>query len=257
MIIRVCLLILALFTLAGAEYDDNLLWRYSFSASNIGYSKTPDRICQKSCGALFLHTNPYRLKDLNWDYTSANLGFGKWGVSGSFRSYRLAELYNDIQITVGGAYRFHRNLYLFLETGFGHEKFGESIGYDRNHINFQIQYSIRTVSIQVGLDQISVKKPYRIYDKIAQPFVICNLLIRENSRLLVGYEQAEKMHGKWLLSQALSISDNLSLDLGYLTYPAVLQCGLDLRWKNITFSIIYQGMDKLDDTIIWGLSTGK
>jgi hypothetical protein len=257
MISRVCLLILSLYTIAGAEYDDNILWRYSFASGNSGYSVSPDNVCQTNYNAIFLHSNPYQLRDLNWDYISAKAGYGKWGLSAAIRSYRLTDLYNDMMVSIAGALRLTQQFYFALGTSFGREKFGNTTEYDRADMNLHAVYLIKPIAIHGGLDRVCLKKPYQFYNKSARPFVVCNLTTSECSVFSAGYKQIEPERGRWLLSQDLSVSSNLSLSIAYLTYPDLLQCGLDLRWKKITFSAIYQGIDKLDDTIIWGLSIGK
>jgi|WetSurMetagenome_2_1015567.scaffolds.fasta_scaffold32361_4 hypothetical protein len=254
---KVLLLFILLTSIADADYGDNLLWRYSFGISDLQFSNSPDAICRDGYQAIFLHTNPYKIGPLNWNYAAGSKGAGRWGVSGSFRSYNLVDLYNDIKISIGGAFQADGHLYLSLETEIEREEF-KSI-YSYNHVKLipQAQIKSKSESLSAGFSRICINKSYSSSSRYSMPFLTFSTYISSYSRFSFGYMQLEKTRGRWQICHDLTISEFLSLDLGYLSYPELLQCGLDFGWKKVKFSIIYQGIDKLDDTIIWGISTRK
>jgi hypothetical protein len=254
---KVFLLFILLATIANADYGDNLLWRYSFGLNNRQFSKSPDAICRDGYQAIFLHTNPYKINSLNWNYAAGSKGAGRWGVSGSFRSYNLEDLYSDIKISIGGAFQANSHLYLSLETELEREEF-KSI-YNYNHVKLipQAQIKSKSGSLSAGFNRICLNNPYSQASRYSMPFLTFSTHISNYSRFSIGYMQMESTRGRWQIYHDLTIPEFFSLGLGYLSFPELLQCGLDFGWKKIKFSIIYQGIDKLDDTIIWGISTRK
>jgi len=257
MILRALIAFVSLTAIASADYGDNIFWRYSFGLCYDKFSNAPDNICRKEYQALILHTNPYRIDGLNWDYVAASAGKGRWGVIGSIRSYSLEDLYNDIKLSGGGAVEAVNRLYFSLETELEREKFGTSGAYNQVSLLAQAQYLVRGVSLSTGLGKIPLLNPYRNSRKVAMPFLNISIGGTRYYRLSAGLRQTERRRGSWYFCHEIIISDNFSFDWAGLSYPNSLQCGLDFSWKKIKFNIIYQGIDKLDDNVIWGISTRK
>ena len=256
MIKRILAVLFLLSALSYADYSENVIWRFTFDTGESGYSNFPARICQKEYQATILHANPYRIGSLNWNYASGSSGWGRWGISSSFQSYSLSGLYDDYSIALGGAYRISDRLFISVDAVTQQEKFGERL-YKSWGGNIKSSYSQKVISISGGIDRIWLNQPYHNSAKNGVPYLTVTAPINSNSRLGMGYIVNESSHGRWMFYQNIVLVEKINVDLGYISKPDILQCGLDFGWKSLRFGVIYQGIDKLDDTIIWSISTGK
>jgi hypothetical protein len=257
MIAKFLLILISLAAIARADYGDNILWRYSFGFGYDKYSNAPDNICRKKYQILFLHTHPYKIGGLNWNYAAATVGKGRWGAIGTIRSYNLDDIYSNTRLSIGGAAEAINQLFISLETIMEHEQFDYYGRYNKVSLLAEAQYLVKRASLSAGLQKISLSNQYGNSRKDPRPFINISVALDQRNRFSLGIIQAEKRRGCWFICHEVDIADYFSFHGGYLSYPNSAQCGLDFSWKKVKFSIIYQGIDKLDDTVIWGISTRK
>ena len=72
----------------------------------------------------------------------------------------------------------------------------------------------------------------------------------------MGFKSLYTMQSRWFFKQDINIIKGADLELGYLNNPNILQWGLDLSWKSVRLSFAYQGIGKLNDSVVMGLSWG-
>jgi hypothetical protein len=254
---RILLILISLSGIARADYGDNILWRYSFGLDYDKYSNAPDNTCSKKYQFLFLHTHPYSLGSLNWNYAAATIGKGRWGAVGTIRSYNLDDIYSNMRLSIGGAAEAINQLFISLETILEHEQFDNYSRYNRFSLLAEAQYLVKRASLSAGLERIPLSSQYRNSRKDPRPFFNLSAAFNLRNRFSVGIRQTDNRRGCWHICHEIDVTDYFSFHGAYLSYPNSAQCGLDFGWKKVKFSIIYQGIDKLDDTIIWGISTRK
>ncbi|HBZ01155.1 MAG TPA: hypothetical protein DEO84_07530, partial [candidate division Zixibacteria bacterium] len=84
---------------------------------------------------LLLYSNPYNIKSLSWNNASVTYGFGRWGISGAFRSYSLDGLYGDYKTLLGLAYLPIKNWGISLSIDYSKLTFGDDAKFNRVDFN--------------------------------------------------------------------------------------------------------------------------
>jgi hypothetical protein len=256
----VCLIILifAFSELSYAGIDESILWRYELSsgpADQFGFN--PSFICGKGMGLMVLHSNPYQLNHLNWDFGSIKYGLGRIGFIGCFRSFRLSELYDNNTVSSGGAVMLNNHFGTSLMVNISTTKFGNFGNYSGSSLNVNLMYSVRDIMAIAGLKNITLKKPYSFPDiEKPEPYIIAKMSFGNGVQLLGGFRHLRTDINKWYFRQDIALSKGVGLSLGYMNNPNLLEWGLDLYWKNATLLFTYQAISKLNDTMILGLSFG-
>jgi hypothetical protein len=240
----------------GGGFDDMIQWRYEAPIMPKGqFSLAPNQVYRKSSEILLLHSNPYALSSLNWDYAALKYGAGRWGVFGKFRSYTLSNLYADYATSLGTAYEFSENLAISASGEYGNMKFGDAVSYSSINLNLGLSYSRRNMAGVIAVNRINLKKPYEHYGN-AEPMVIGSIDLGEGMIFSTGFRKQANGEGRWYIKQDIGIIDNIDLQLGYLNNPNILQWGLDLSWRSFRLGVGYMAISRLNDTLIMGLSWG-
>ena len=236
--------------------DEMILWRYSSPIILQGrYGSTPEQICRRGPSVLLLYSNPYNIKSLNWNDASLTYGFGRWGVSGAFRSYSLDGLYGDYKTSLGLACMPVENLGISTSIDYGKLTFGEDAKYNRVDLNLGFSYSRKKLAGMLALSRINLKKPYDSSENI-EPMVLGAYNPSERMIFTTGYKESSTGEGRWLFKQDIGIISGIDLELGYMNNPSILQWGLDLSWKSLNLSLGYHAISRLNDTVVMGLSWG-
>ncbi len=251
------ILILAV-QIAGANGPDDMnLWRYETPLVPKGqFGLANGQILRSGPGGIFLYSNPYRVKSLSWNYGAFKYGFGRWGLMAGFRSYTLANLYNDYATSFELAIRLFSNAGLSLRGNYGHLKFGDVDSYNQFKIDAAVSYGYKNMAGELGFKRITVKKPYD-YPERPEPQVMGSIELGDGMIFSAGFKRLYTMQSRWFFQQNINIVEGADLELGFLSNPNILQWGLDLSWKSVRLSFAYQGVGKLNDTMVMGLSWEK
>jgi hypothetical protein len=234
--------------------DEMLLWRYQSPIAASGqFGLSPSQICRKGPSALFLYSEPYNIKSLSWNYAAANVGFGRWGLTGSFRGYSLDGLYDDYKSSLGLAVMPIDNLGVSASVDYSALKFGNVSNYDKFDLNLGLSYSMKNIAGALALDRINLKTPYD-YPEKAEPMLLGAVDFGEGMIFSAGYKRVYTGQGRWLFMQNIDLLRGIGMELGYMNNPGLLQWGLDLSWKSLNLSVGYHAISRLNDTIIMGLS---
>jgi hypothetical protein len=240
----------------AAGPDEMILWRYSSPIiPQRHYGSTPEQICREGPSVLLLYSNPYNIKSLNWNNASVTYGFGRWGVSGAFRSYSLDGLYGDYKSSLGFAYLPIKKLGISASIDYGKLTFGDDANYNRVDFNLGLSYSRKNLAGMLALGRINLKKPYDSHENI-EPMILGSFNPGDGMIFTAGYKESFTGEGRWLFKQDIGIINGLGLELGYMNNPSILQWGLDLSWKSLNLSLGYHAVSRLNDTVVMGLSWG-
>lgn len=253
--------LLLLLLIAGTAYaglDESILWRYEFQTDSAnGFSFNPGYINSRGLGLIFLHTSPYQLQDLGWDFAGLKYGFGRFGFSGYYRSYRLKDLYSANSYELSGAYNLSNGLDLSISTEWESEEFDRLSKYNRIDIGLNISYSKNNFAILGGFRKINLKKPYASPDiDKPEPILLVSKRLAVGLEFKAGYRRLCSGVNRWYFAQDIMLVKGVGLRLGYMSNPGLLEWGLDLSWENATLIFAYQAISRLSDTIILGLSFG-
>ncbi len=237
--------------------DDMILWRYEAPLVSAGqFGLATGQIVKSGPGGIFLYSNPYRVKSLGWNYGAFKYGFGQWGIMAGFRSYALSDLYDDHTTSLVLALKPFGSSGLSVGVNYGYLKFGAINSYDRFDIDAGFSYSYKKMAAELELDRITLKKPYD-YPERPEPQVIGSIELGDGMIFSAGFKEFYTRQSRWFFQQNINIVRGADLELGYLSNPNILQWGLDLSWKSVRLSFAYQGIGKLNDTMVMGLSWGN
>jgi hypothetical protein len=249
---------LSLEDIAYAGFDDSILWRYEFASdSSKSYCFNPGYINSPGLGLIFLHTSPYQLRGLAWDFAGLKYGLGRFGFSGHYRSYRLSDLYSANSFSLTGAYKLRQGLDFSISTDLESEEYGQVSKYHRIDAGINLSYARGTIAALGGIRKINLRKPYDLTD-IDKPeaIILVSTCLAGGIQINAGYKCLNYGINKWYFSQDVALIKGVGLRLGYISNPALIEWGLDLSRKNITLIFTYQAISRLSDTMILGLSFG-
>jgi hypothetical protein len=258
-ILLIVLAALACESAAGSGFDRVILERlYHPTLNGKGFSFEPSRLCRPGYNAIFLHTNPYRIGALSWDFAAGRIGWRGLGFYASFRSYRLDDLYNDMTITVGAAAQIYRGAYISVSAARQREDFEGNDDFGGLTSDVRVSYDRGAVVVQAGLERMIIKNPYDISrGERSEPVFRASYFASEDISLTAAYRRDQFGRGRWAFGQAAAVTRGIWLRIGYMSNPSTLEWGLDLSYKTFTFIFDYRAANKLSDTVILGLSLGK
>ncbi len=258
-ILIIILVMLSCGAAAGSEFDHAILERVNFPASpGEGLSLDPSLLCRPGYGATFLHTNPYRVSGLSWDFVFAHYGRRGLGIFGAFRSYRLSDLYNDLTITAGVASHVYRGLFSSLSVSRRREDFKGDDDFARTACDFRVSYDGGVVVAQAGLEEMVIQNPYAIpAGGRSEPALRATYFATPEIALSAGFRRDQFGRDRFTFGQDVAIIRGLRLRLGYMSNPGTLDWGLDLSYKSLTFMFDYIAANRLSDSVILGLSMGN
>jgi hypothetical protein len=234
--------------------DEMILWRYESPIIPKGQlSFAPNQICSKGPGILLLHSNPYSLSSLNWDYATVKYGWGYWGIIGGLKSYALSDLYNDYKASLGMAYEPIEVLAVSASCDYGKLKFGSDTNFSRFDLNLGLSYLRKNLAGVIAVNRINLKKPYN-YSEKAEPMVMGSIDLGEGMIFSSGFRSQSSGEDRWFFTQNINIIKDIDLQLGYMNNPNILQWGLDLSWRSFRLGVGYMAISKLNDTLIMGIS---
>jgi len=253
------LLIMVIYRSAGGtEFDHVILERFHCpGSSEHGICLEASRLCRQGYTMAFLHTNPYRVNSLSWDFAVARYGWRGLGIYSTFRSYRLDDLYDDMTISAGMAAHIYKGAYALFSAERQREHFEGVDDFTRISCDFRVSYDAVKMVVEAGLEDMIAKLPYNVSPgERAEPVMRATYFASEAIGLSAGFRRDFAGRDRWTFGQSVLIADPIELHLGYMSNPNALQWGLDLSYERITFIFDYTSANKLDDTIIFGLSIG-
>jgi hypothetical protein len=258
-VLLIMLIMAASKSAAGSEFDYVLLERLNYAGlSNTGLRLEPSRLCRPGSGAMVLHTNPYRLDDLYWNFAAARYGWRGLGGYVAFRSYRLGDLYNDVTITVGLAAHLYKGIYSSVSLARRREEFKGDDDFTRSACDFHISYDGGLIVAQVGLEELVTSNPYQVPGGgRSVPVLRATCFASDQIALLAGYRRDEFDRGRWHFGQDMTVTGGLQLRLAYVNNPNTLEWGLDFSYKSLRLGFGYLAANKLNDTVILGFSIGN
>jgi hypothetical protein len=244
---------------SGSGFDHTVLERFDYAGLSGGeISFEPSRLCRPGFGALFLHTDPYQISSLSWDFAAARYSWRGLGFYASYRSYRLERLYNDVTASAGLAAPIYNRIYSLLLVSHRYEEYCGAGNYGRLDATLRISYNGGDFVGQAGLEEIVLKKPYEIPGGYRpEPTVRATYFASADIGLFVGFRHDTLGRGRWTFGQEVAITPGFHLRLGFTNNPNALEWGLDLSYKSLTFIFDYKAVNKLSDTVIIGLSIGN
>jgi hypothetical protein len=259
----VIILLFSASAVSASGFDDMILWRYNLPArSSTVFSLEPMNISEHGFKTIFLHTNPYGIGSLRWDYAGFKYGAGKWGIYGQARFYGLNELYTDNIAAFGASVEPYKNIALSAAITRETENFEGIDSYSRLDLSSRLSgsFSISAKTDFTGvicIDRINLKKPYEFpgIDN-PEPTIYGSFNFDDNSLFSVGLKRYYTKKTRWFFNQSVSIAEGVDLQLGYINRPNVFNWDLDLSWKSFTFAFTYLAISKLGDTMTLGLSYG-
>jgi hypothetical protein len=243
----------------GSGFDQAVLERFNYPGPSIGgLSFEPSLLCQPGYGAIFLHTDPYRVEALSWDFAAARYGWRSLGFYASFRSYRLERLYNDVTIKAGVASHIYKGIYSSVSVARRREDFKGNDDFARLTCDFRVSYDGGIFIAQAGLEEMAIKDPYVApAGGRSEPAIRATYYATEDIGLSAGYRRDQFNRGRWAFAQDVALAKGFRLRIAYTNNPGTLEWGLDLSYKTLTFLIDYMAANKLSDTVILGLSLGN
>ncbi|OGC93470.1 MAG: hypothetical protein A2W25_05645 [candidate division Zixibacteria bacterium RBG_16_53_22] len=243
----------------ASGFDDAVMERFNYpSLATNGLSFEPSRLCRPGFGAGFLHTNPYRIGSLSWDFAAARYGRRGLGLYGSFRSYRLDDIYNDVTIEAGVASHIYKGIYSSVSVARQREDFRGNDDFVRLTCDFRVSYDGGDFIAQAGLEGVVIRNPYDISGgERSAPTFRAGYFATEDIMLSTGYRRDQFGRGRWTFGQETAIIPGVRLRLGFMNNPNTLEWGLDLSCKSLTLMFDYKAVNKLSDTVMLGLAMGK
>jgi hypothetical protein len=223
--------------------------------SKNAFSLEPGNVCSRGYGFMLMHTNPYQNAALNWDLFAARYGFDEIGLAAYFRSYRLENLYNNSLFAFGPAFSVGRGIFARGTLSYEREEFKTVGNYSRIDLAGIISVHKGGLTGQARLEGLNLKKQYaHANTNNPRQLIDISYFVNDKLRLSAGISRDSQKRTRWCFEQELALTGNFSLQLGYINNPNTLQWGLDFSYGSFRFLLNYIATNKLNDTIILGIS---
>lgn len=220
------------------------------------YSHEPLSVCQKGITAEFLHANPYEIPGMGWNFAGISVGHDAWAAYGEVKLYNLEELYSLTTLTGGVAMRLPRTIAGALSVEYARESFGRYGDYDGLALNSQVSFQQGNFGASAALSKLRLSKRYETENDHPEPMLF--LSYRGDGVLVaVGFMKSNQQGNRFFAGQEIRITKSIGLRLGYMNNPNVLRWGLDFSLKMVRLTLTYIGVDRLNDTIVPGISAGS
>lgn len=220
------------------------------------YSHEPLSLCEKGMTGEFLHANPYKIQGMGWNFAGISFGRGAWAGYGEIKLYNLEELYSLTTLTGGAAMRLSHAIAGALSVEYARESFGGYGNYDGLALNTQVSFQQGNFGASAALSKLTVARRYEAKNDQPEPMLF--LAYRGDGVLLAaGLMKSSQQGGRFFASQEIRIAKSIGLRLGYMNNPNVLRWGLDFSLKMVRLTMTYIGVDRLNDTIVPGISAGS
>lgn len=245
--------------LPASGFDDMILWQYDISADSSKVMNTePSRICRRGLEASFLHTKPYGINSLDWNYVMARYGFGRLGLIGQFGSYGLDGYYSRYIYSIGGAIKVSESFFSAVSGNFRTEDFNRAGKYFTADLSIRCSYKYNGLTGIAGLSGINLKSAYETYSGTSmRPWAGISHIFNNGIQLYASIKKVRNDRTRWLFGQFIDISDAVDIHIGILNRPNVFFGRLDLSYKSFTFVLTYNSVSRLNDTIVLGLAAGS
>lgn len=235
-----------------------ILWNYSFpSVSEMNYSVESFAVCSRGLKADFLHADPYRLGSLSWNFIGLAYGREKWGAFAQARLYGLDGLYDNTEFATGAALKLSPHMAGSIFTKFAFESFEGFGEYRSLDLGVQATFKKGNLGATTALNGIKLLRPYADKQARLEPMFIGSYSTAGHMVLSAGFRKSSQQRNRFMANHDIRLTPAIGLNLGYMNNPNVLRWGLDFSWKKVRLMVTYIGMDKLNDTIVLGVSAGS
>jgi len=245
--------------LLASGFDEMILWPYDIPGdSSRVINLEPSRLCRRGLQAAFLHTNPYGIRSLDWDYAIVSYGLGRIGFFGQLGSYGLDGYYARYIYSFGGATRVTESFSSAVSGNFQTEDFDQAGNYSTANLNIRFSYKYRGLTGIMGLSRINLRSDYETYNgKSLRPWACISYIFKDGIQLSASVKRTQYNRTRWLFGQYIDISDAVGIHIGLLNRPDVFFGRLDLSYKSVTLVLTYHSVSRLNDTIVLGFAIGS
>ncbi len=246
-------------TLPASGFDEMILWQYDIPGdSSRVLNLEPSRLCRKGLEAAFLHTKPYGINSLDWNYAMARYGFGRMGLFSQFGSYGLDDYYTRYSYSLGGAVEITEYFSSSANVSFQREDFDQAGNYSTADLGIRFSYKYNGLTGVMGLSSINLKSAYETYNgNSIRPWAGISHFFKNGIQLYASVKKAQNDRTRWLVGQSIDISEAIDLHIGILNRPNVFYGRLDLSYKLVTLILTYNSVSRLNDTIVLGFAFGS
>lgn len=208
--------------------------------------------------ANFLHSNPYGMENLSWNYLTARYSKGRFGAEIFYRSTGFERYYlrNRYKITAG--INFYGDFSIIHALEVRREDFGDFGTFSGSSIDISADYVRRRFSAAIGLAEIILSKSYDMpkYEN-SQPFAAGSLIFDKGAELTIGVRRFENRRVRWIFNQELPVTRNVVLNFGYQNKPSNIRGGIEFAVEGFSVILNYISIGGLDDSVVWGISFEK
>lgn len=245
--------------LLASGFDEMILWQYDIPGdSSRVINLEPSRLCRRGLEAAFLHTKPYGIQSLNWNYAIVRQGFGRIGFFGQFGYYGLNEYYARYAYSIGGAVKINESFSSAVNGNLQTEDFNHAGDYSTADLDIRLSYKYRGFTGIIGSSGIVLKSAYETYGgRSMRPWLCISRIFKNGIQLYTSVKKSRNNRTKWLFGQNIDVSEAIDLHIGILNHPNVFFGRLDLSYKSITLVLTYNSVSRLNDTVVFGIAVGS
>jgi hypothetical protein len=246
-------------SILASGFDEMILWQYDIPGdSSRAISLEPSRLCRRGLEAAFFHTRPYGIESLNWNHAIVRHGFGRIGFLGRFGYYGLSEYYARYTYSLGGAIKITESISSAVCGNLQIEDFNHAGNYSTMDLGIRLSYKYRGFTGIIGSSGISFKSSYDTYTgKNIRPWACISHIFHNGIQLYASVRRTCNNRTRWLIGQDIEVSRAVSLHIGILNRPSVFFGRFDLSYKSVTLLLTYNSVNRLNDTVVFGIAVGS
>jgi len=234
------------------SFDDTILWRYDLPGSGNSFSLAPNQLAGDGYDFVVNHAKPYGIGDLNWNSVSASAGKKRWGIYGRFTSFEIKDLYSRRLMDFGLSVKIRNYAYLFTDFRINNEDFVEHDKYTSIYARVKTAIVFGQFSGILECGSIPLKESYE-NQNVLNPGAAISYYSDDNMILSIAVKKFKNRAVRWYFLQDGMISSMAGYTIGYMNNPGTLNIGLNLSVHQLRFMLNYYGVNRLNDSIVFGI----